>query len=480
MVETIVRLARAKKVDGVEACCATNTVAQARIETLRAPARFGPGTQQLVQFATADAGVKVVVNGSYGSSATTVLTANGLETAVERAILSAKTSLRDPQFRSLPKGSKAKPKKLPLDKKVHEGEMQETLGEAAAEALALVSDPEMDLAGTLLAFGTTVSYQSSEGAEVWENRDTGCAALLTAERVEGPSAVGSGVGFSAARRWKEMDVTGAAREAIELAAVEPVHQKVEPGDYSVLLGEYAWADILDNMFAYSFTLSAAYRGTTWLPVERPETGLPRFSKAKLAPESITFRDEPNLENGLLSTAVDDEGQPTKPVVLLDKGRFGPERAFDTTYYDYLYEHAVHGRGLRRGDVPGRSGSASAESRLTNLTQRPGDMSLEELVEQVEATGKPALYIPRTWYTYPARIGSPQFSSSNRATSFLVKGRELIPVRPNAFKLSGNILEMLKSVRGVARTRKQVTTWGANGSYLVPKIACEGVRVERLP
>ena len=107
--------------------------------------------------------------------------------------------------------------------------------------------------------------------------------------------------------------------------------------------------------------------------------------------------------------------------------------------------------------------------------RPGDLSFDELVEGCRGD---ALYIPRTWYTYPARYGASGFSSSNRSTAFLIRKGELVPVAPNAFKLRGDMARVLREVRGIGKEAQTATTWSASFCSIVPHVLTGGLRVEK--
>jgi predicted Zn-dependent protease len=97
---------------------------------------------------------------------------------------------------------------------------------------------------------------------------------------------------------------------------------------------------------------------------------------------------------------------------------------------------------------------------------------------VEECRGDALYIPRTWYTYPTRYGASGFSSSNRSTAFLVRKGELVPVAPNAFKLRGDAARVLREVKGIGREASTATTWSAGFCSIVPHLLTGGIRVEK--
>jgi PmbA protein len=465
-------------VDQAEAYVSRNTMSIARIETLRHGRRVaGPNAQQLATFSNFEACARVVVKNAVGTAATVRLDDRSLRQAVREARAAARLMGADPNFRSLARPSGRAPRALAPDKEIIAGNSAGALLEQARRATGLVP-AGLDLAGSVIAVSEVFSVCNSNGVATGRGEDTLAVAQLTAERVEGGDVLSSGMGWSASRTLGGLDAGCAARSALELAALEPRLKSVPEGDYDVVLGPYAVADIIDNMLAPQMGLSQIYSGTSWLPADRkPDSdGLtlrrPELGAAVACP-SITLREEPHLPGAMGSRTFDDEGVPTAPRPLIEKGVW--KGVFSNSYHAHLYGLDPPGNGFRFGPRPGRMASAPLSNLPTNLVLEPGDMSFEELVKECRAD---ALYIPRTWYTYPTRYGAPGFSSSNRSTAFLIRRGELVPVAPNAFKLRGDVSRLLREVRGVGREVSTATTWSAAFGSIVPHLLAGGIRVEK--
>jgi len=465
-------------VDGAEAYASRNVMTIARIETLRHGRRAaGPAAQQLATFSNFEACVRVVVNGAVGTAATVRLDGRALRNVVRDARSAARLMSPDPNFRSLARPTGRVPKCIAPDKAVLEGEPAGALLEQARAAAGLVPEG-VDLAGSIIAVSEVFSVCNSNGVGTGRGEDTLAVAQLTAERVEGGEVLSSGMGWSASRTLGGLDAACAARQALELASLKPRLRSVPEGDYDVILGPYSVADIIDNMLAPQMGMAQIYSGTSWLPAERKADAngvtlrRPGLGAA-VACSSITLREEPHLPGAMGSRTFDDEGVPTAPRPLIEKGVW--KGVFSSSYHAYLYGFEPPGNGFRFGPRPGRMASAPVSNSPTNLVLEPGDLSLEELVG--ECRGE-ALYIPRTWYTYPTRYGASGFSSSNRSTAFLVRKGELVPVAPNAFKLRGDAARVLREVRGVGREVSTATTWSAGFGSIVPHLLAGGIRVEK--
>jgi len=465
-------------VDEAETYVSKNTMTIARLETLRHGQRvIGPGAQQIATFVNMEACVRVVSAGAVGTAATIHLDDRALRNVVNDALAVAKVMSADPNFRSLPKPLARRAVKIPPDKRILEGSAFEVLLDQADQA-ACCFPKGVDLAGSIIAVGQLFSVQNSRGIDVERGEDTFAVAQLTAERVEGGEVLSSGMGWSASRDLAGLDAPKAARKALELAVLEPGLKTVPEGDYDVILGPYSVADILDNMLVPQLGMGQIYSGTSWLPAERRQAGggpvlrRPRLGET-IACDSFTLREEPHLPDAMGSKTYDDEGVPTGPRTLVEKGVW--KGVFSNSYYAHLYGLEPPGNGFRSGPRPGRMASAAVSNSPTNLVLEQGDLAFDELVEMCKGD---ALYIPRTWYTYPTRYGASGFSSSNRSTAFLISKGELIPVAPNAFKLRGDAARVLREVRGVGRELSTATTWSASFCSIVPHLLTGGIRVEK--
>lgn len=474
-------LTKAQSMDGVseaEAYASSNVLTMARIETLAAPGTVArPSIQQLKRLTDVGASVRVVINGAVGQSNTNDLSSAALDALVERAARSASIMTPDPNFVSLPIPLDRRGPSLLTDREILEGSVEDLLADAAEAAISSL-EPELELAGSIIAVGSKVAVVNSHGIDLRDEIDTFAVAQFTVEQMDGPSALSSGMGWSTGRRLADLDAGDAALQGAELARLRPERTSVPEGDYNVILGEYAVADVLDNMMGSPMDLGSIYMGMSWMPNERKElrsgreAPVPKLGEEVAVPE-FSLVENPTLENGILSHTHDDEGIPTRKVDIIKDGIYTD--VIGTSYWSYLYDREPTGSGIRRYTDPGRCSGSAPDAFGTNLMVPPGDMTLEEMIEASEG---PTIYVPRTWYTYPTRYGAPGFSSSNRSTAFVVEKGELVPVVPNAFKLTGDMTEILSSIYGMGKEVKTATTWLVMRAPIVPKMASRGIRVSK--
>jgi PmbA protein len=475
-------LKHARKVRGIqeaEAYVSRNTLTSGRVETLRLrKSKYGPAGQQLKTLQNCEASVKVVIKKAVGVFSTNYLTDKYLERAVKFAAQNARAMSRDPDFISLAKPLRKRPPALKPDKTILKGDAGPRLVDQAEAAAALVKEKDIDLAGSIFSVAEEVSLANTNGVRINETVDTFTVAALTAERVSGSDVVSSGVGWSSSRRMRDLDGEAAAEDALEWARLRPKRKSAPPGDYNVILGPYAVADLFENMLSPALRLERVYYGLSWLPFDIKELKSGRKVRdpkmgEMLATEAVTVIDDPTLKTAMGSRSYDDEGLPTSRKTLINKGAL--ENVLTSSYYAYLYNKDPTSSGYRYGIRPGRLASCQPSSYATNLIMKTGDVTYEEMIEDAKG---PTIVIPRTWYTYPTRFGGTQFSSSNRATSFIIEKGKAIPVAPNAFKLTGDISVFLKNITAVGKQTKVATTWAASSSYIVPYVASKGFKVEK--
>ncbi|MEW5760240.1 MAG: TldD/PmbA family protein [Candidatus Thermoplasmatota archaeon] len=468
-------------VSQAEAYASKNKIAVSRIETLSyGKKKFLPSAQQFSILTDAEASIRVVVEGAIGFFSTNYFTDDELKKGVEDAVRNARIMKKDPDFRSLSKPVKWSAPTIPYDKKIHSGDVSNEIMDQVEASISILPKG-IELAGSIMAVSEEFSIENTNGISVKENIDTFCVAQLTAERVDGSEVSSSGVGWDATRKIKSLNSAKAAMDAVELAKEKPVRKGVSEGKYNVIFGPYAVADIVDNMIAPAFSLDSIYLGYSWVSTTMKKNTAGKELRyptleSKISADKLTIKNDPTIPDGMASKSYDDEGLPTKVIPLVENGIW--KNVISNTYYSYLYEMPPSACGFRFGAIPGRIASCSPSVYGTNIVFEKGDMSFDELVEISRKRKYPTLYVPRTWYTYPTRYGGPTFSSSNRSNSYLITKKGMVSIKPNSFKLTGNILEILMGVYGIGKETKAATTWAASSATISPHIATRGIKVEK--
>lgn len=158
---------------------------------------------------------------------------------------------------------------------------------------------------------------------------------------------------------------------------------------------------------------------------------------KIFSELLTVEEKPN-SNNIFASSYDSEGYPTINKTLIEKG------VVKTYLYDQemakKYHHVPTGNGL---------GSLNTKPGLTNIHIKPGEGKQKDLVHRIDegylvtnTTGENAGLNPQT--------GNFTLSASG---IYIKDGRTKFPVQQ--FTISGNIIELYKSIIAVGSDLKQL-------------------------
>ena len=155
----------------------------------------------------------------------------------------------------------------------------------------------------------------------------------------------------------------------------------------------------------------------------------------MGPESLTIVDEGSYPGAWGTVYCDDEGNPGRKTVLVDRGRFiGGLHDRETA----AALHASVTGNARRADFLSR-----LFVRMTNTYVEPGDWTLEELVREV----KHGVLMEHA----TSGIEDPQ---GGQMQIKVKKGRRIengqLIDRVTSMALSGKVLDVLKAIRGMSR------------------------------
>lgn len=299
--------------------------------------------------------LRVVRDGRVGSAATNRLDAEGLAAAARRAEAAADSAPPDSGFPGL-----ASPAEPP-DVDGHDPETAALSPEAQAalawEAIRAV--PDTELYGFFTSAETELAVASTTGLAV-SQASTDAAVLALAAR-EGES------GYAAASAWRigELDPAAVAREAADLAGRTRGARELEPGRYRAVLGPDAFADLLGQFGWTSLNGLAYLEGRSYL------SG--RLGEQVFSP-LLTLVDDGRDPAGL-PKAFDFEGVPKQPVTIVEAGV-----ARDVVWDRRTAAAAGGGRVSTGHALPAPVQGFGPIP--VNLAVRPGDASLDELVEAV--------------------------------------------------------------------------------------------------
>lgn len=258
----------------------------------------------------------------------------------------------------------------------------------------------------------------------------------SAERLKLPAAIATGV-----------DQAVAGRGRVDLP----------PGEYTVVLGPEAAAELLEFLpgFGFSGELAAAGVGL-WVTSAGQQIGA----------ELLDVADDALADVGL-PIGFDIEGVPKQRVPLLSAGRVGAP-VTDLRTARALGRTSTGHAHIAREEVP--------ETRAANLVLAPGRSTEAELIAGVDH----GVYLQRFWYTRMVDRTAGTITGVTRDACFeIVDGRLGRPLAGMRFTQS--VLTLLATVDGigdVVRSVPAMNVW--NGCTTAPAIRAHGFRLGAAP
>jgi predicted Zn-dependent protease len=293
--------------------------------------------------------------------------------------------------------------------------------------------------GSFSTSAEQLAVANSKGIRAEQRRTT--SQLLT---VMMAADGGSGYAEQAGVDATTIDAATVGREAAEKARATENPVSIDPGDWSVVLEEYAVVDILSML---------AYMGFSALAVQEERSF---FEPDKvIGSELVTIVDDAT-EPGAMPMAFDYEGVAKQRVVLVERG----------VCRDVVWDTQTAARSGRRSTGHGLPAPNSFGPFPLNLVMSPGDASRDELIGGLER----GLLVTRFHYTNPVHPKLAIVTGMTRDGTFLVEGGRVVgPVRNLRFTQS--YLAALAGTTAVGRDRR--TLKGDFGGVLVPAVRIDG-------
>ena len=303
------------------------------------------------------------------------------------------------------------------------------------EVIAAADDAGVTAYGSFSTDAEAIAVANTKGIRAAERRTS--SQLLTVTM--GPDN-GTGYAEQCAVDATTIDAAAIGREAAERARTSANPIDIEPGDYPVVLQDYAVVDLLDML---------GYLGFSALAVQEDRSF---FVQGKqVASPLITITDDGHDPAGL-PMGFDAEGVPKQRLGLIEKG-VCCEVAYDAQTAARVGRHST-GHGL---PAPNPYGPFP-----TNMIMAAGDASFEDLVGGLDR----GLLVTRFHYTNPVHGKRVIITGMTRDGTFLVEGGKVVgPVRNLRFTMS--YLDALANVEAVSRERRCIR--GFLGGSVVPSL-----------
>ncbi len=315
----------------------------------------------------------------------------------------------------------------------------EATPELRAEGVRAVVDAA-DRAG-VTAFGSfstgveTVAVATTRGIRVSESRTSARLLVVTM----GPDD-GTGYAEAAAVDATRIDAAALGEEAAERARRSARPIDLPPGDYPVVLGEYAVTDVLDNLGFTGFSGLAVEEGRSFFePGKRIGSGL------------VTLVDDARDRAGM-PASFDYEGVPTRRVVMVEAG----------ICREIVHDAATAARAGTTSTGHGLPAPNPFGPFPLHAAMAPGATPRAELVAGL----RDGLLVTRFHYTNVVHAKLAVITGMTRDGTFLVRDGEVVgPVRNLRFTQS--YLDALAGVEAVSAERRLLR--GELGVVLVPAV-----------
>jgi PmbA protein len=300
---------------------------------------------------------------------------------------------------------------------------------AAADAVGVTSY------GSFSTATETLGIANSKGIRASQQR-TVSQLLTVAMAPDG----GSGYAEAASVDVTEIDASEVGRQAAEKARATGNPVAVDPGEWPVILEEYAVVDLLSML---------GYMGFSALAVQEERS----FSEPgrKVGSDLVTIVDD-GTDPATLPMAFDYEGVAKERVQLIEAG----------VCRDVVYDAQTAARAGRTSTGHGLPAPNPYGPFPLNMAMSGGDTPRDELVGGMER----GLLVTRFHYTNPVHPKLAIVTGMTRDGTFYVEdGRVVGPVRNLRFTQS--YLEALAATSAISRERR--TLKGDFGGVLVPAV-----------
>ncbi len=390
---------------------------------------------QNVAETNAQLNLRFVIGKRVGVASTGRLDAEGLRAVAETAGRIARNVEENDEFVSLPApdGSIAD---LPVAFAAGTaGATPELRAEGARAVIAAADAAGVVAYGSFATTTEALAVANTLGIRAAGERTT--SQLITVSM--GPDG-GSGYAEQASVDATTIDAAGLGREASEKARATANAVSIEPGDYPVVLEEYAVVDLLDMLGYLGFSALAVQEGRSFAEPGR-----------RVGSELVDIWDDGADPLGL-PMAFDYEGVAKRRVSLIDGG----------VCRDVVYDAQTAAKDGVRSTGHGLPAPNPYGPFPLNMLLGAGAASREELIGGLER----GLLVTRFHYTNPVHPKLAIVTGMTRDGTFLVEGGRIVgPVKNLRFTQS--YLEALAGVEAIGRDRRCLR--GFLGGAVVPAL-----------
>jgi PmbA protein len=382
--------------------------------------------------------LRVAIGRRVGVASSNRLDDEGLRRLAETAVAIARNSAELEDWAGLPEPTPIE--EIPAAwSDATAGSTPELRAEGVRAVIAAADAADVRAFGSFSTSAERLAVANSKGIRADQRRTT--SQLLT---VMMAADGGSGYAEAAGVDATTIDAAAIGKEAADKAraTVNPV--SIDPGDWAVVLEEYAVVDLLATL---------AYLGFSALAVQE-ERSFAEPGKV-IGSDLVTIVDDAT-EPGAMPMAFDYEGVAKQRVVLVERG----------VCRDVVWDAQTAARSGRQSTGHGLPAPNPYGPFPLNMVMSPGEASRDELIGGLDR----GLLVTRFHYTNPVHPKLAIVTGMTRDGTFLVEGGRIVgPVRNLRFTQS--YLAALAGTTAVGRDRR--TLRGDFGGVLVPAVRIDG-------
>lgn len=398
--------------------------------------------------------VRIIHQKRIGSAKTSNLDKNNV---VEMALKS--TSFVKPKnyWKCLPQNSKFTSLDKTYDKKLEEisgvqaSDIAQTMIDAATQNQKVAA-----VSGSLNIVFEKIEIANTSGLAC-SDKATYIAGTINADSNVGNFPV-SGIGAVSSRTMNGFDAQTIGKEAAEMCINSINPEKCESDTYSIIFEPYAIGEMLAFVFSSNFNLK--------LYSEKRSCFSDKLGE-KIAQDSFSLIDDPHYPEGIGSKPFDDEGVPTKPRPLIDRGLFA--NTFSDSFYAFKEGKESSANASRPGSPAGRNAEPIPFPSPHNLRIKADRLSKAEIIKDT----KKGLLVGRLWYTYAVNPERGDFSCTARSGIRIIENGA-IKKPAKSVRIVHSLPILLQNIAAIGNDVRNVLQWNSLPS-ITPSIKVDKIK-----
>ncbi len=279
-------------------------------------------------------------------------------------------------------------------------------------------------------------------------------------------AESSGQDISAGRSLQNIEskFVKAAQNSAEIAKMAVNGVQGKAGTYDIILSPSVAGNIFGELVS----------GANPLMILAGMSSVGEKVGKKIGPENLTVHDDPTHPEGIGSYPYDIEGIPAKKTPIIENGELinlihNTSTAKIWSLLGWIRKGKIGTKSTGNSDLGCMlmegSGPRALFPRPSNFVYKPGDSSLEEMIEDSQ---KPTIYLTSNWYTRFTSQIEGTFSTIPRDGSFFIENGE-IRKSVRKIRLSDNLLRISANISAMGKKLPQIQWWEVETPTFIPVI-----------